>query len=325
MDPYVITALLAPLVSALTHLHAQGLVHRDLKPANLFLSRVEGAAAPVLRLLDFGIARKLDDDVRLTEASAVMGSPAYMAPEQARGLRDVGPAADQYAFGIIVYEALTGQLPHQGDSLLAMLSARRDAPATPVETHRADLPPAFAAAVMRSLAVLPEDRHASVEAFAKAMNEGLSTVSTLPDGPVLALDPAVETAPAQTPEPIAPDAPTPRRAWSFAAFAAGLAAAAALLASQSHPSPRAATARQPAPATARQPAPTIARALAPVAVPVAPVALPVAPVAADDAVARAPAPSHRAAPPRARTRPEPASPLVRAMQQIYRDLPQRAR
>jgi len=129
MDPYVITALLAPLVSALTHLHGQGLVHRDLKPANLFLSRVEGAPAPVLRLLDFGIARKLDDDdVRLTEASAVMGSPAYMAPEQARGVRDVGPAADQYAFGIIVYEALTGQLPHQGDSLLAMLCARREAP-----------------------------------------------------------------------------------------------------------------------------------------------------------------------------------------------------
>ncbi|MCA8922152.1 MAG: serine/threonine protein kinase, partial [Planctomycetes bacterium] len=97
------------MAAALAHAHARGIVHRDLKPENVILRGEE----PVL--VDFGLARQTGFDAsRLTETGAILGSPRYMAPEQAQGDKDVGPAADVYALGATLYFLLTGKPPFDG-------------------------------------------------------------------------------------------------------------------------------------------------------------------------------------------------------------------
>ena len=110
--------LVATLARAIQVAHEAGIIHRDLKPANVLYT-----SDGVPKITDFGLAKRLDSDDGQTQSGQIMGSPSYMAPEQARGhSRDVGPAADIYALGAILYEMLTGRPPFKG--------------ATPMETVR---------------------------------------------------------------------------------------------------------------------------------------------------------------------------------------------
>ncbi|MFY0534260.1 serine/threonine-protein kinase [Nannocystis pusilla] len=111
-------ALVDRLADALACAHRRGVVHRDLKPSNVFLVGAELARAT---LLDFGIARRLSASHVLTATGRVIGTPEYMAPEQARGARDLTPAADLFALGCIFYECLTGHSPFAADHLAAVL------------------------------------------------------------------------------------------------------------------------------------------------------------------------------------------------------------
>ena len=102
--------------------HQHGVIHRDLKPANVLI-----AADGTLKITDFGLVKRLESDSGQTRSGSILGTPSYMAPEQARGeSQKVGPAADQYALGAILYELLTGRPPFQGTSVLDTLDMVRN-------------------------------------------------------------------------------------------------------------------------------------------------------------------------------------------------------
>jgi WD40 repeat protein len=108
--------LLATAARAVHHAHQRGILHRDLKPANLLLD-----AAGTVYVTDFGLAKRLTEDVRLSRSGAIIGTPGYMSPEQAAGRKDLSVAADVYALGAILFELLTGRTPFVGDNPLDVL------------------------------------------------------------------------------------------------------------------------------------------------------------------------------------------------------------
>ncbi len=169
--PSTIVRLLDPILGALALAHSRGIVHRDVKPANIFLARTPGEDGPTPKLIDFGIAKRvLTDDVSLTATGMILGTPAYMAPEQASGSsRAITAAADQYALGAILYEALTGVVPHQADSYPAMLVAIVTTPARDIRLLRPDLDAGFAAVIMRTLHPEPSHRYGSLYDLREAL------------------------------------------------------------------------------------------------------------------------------------------------------------
>ena len=140
----------------LAHAHAAGLVHRDIKPQNLLL-REDGT----LKIADFGIARAAEGTA-LTQAGTVLGTAAYLAPEQALG-EEVTSAADVYSLGAVLYELLTGRPPYEFDSLADLADKQRRHAITPVRELAPDVPPDLEALVMRCLARNPAYRPANLE------------------------------------------------------------------------------------------------------------------------------------------------------------------
>ena len=143
--------------SALGYAHRRGIIHRDIKPANIMLD-VDGWAM----VTDFGIA-KVSDKQGLTMTGATVGTPSYMSPEQCAATKELSQASDQYSLGVVAYEMLAGRLPFIADSVMAIMYAHFNEPPAPLETVRADCPPAIAAAVMRMLEKDPDKRWPNVE------------------------------------------------------------------------------------------------------------------------------------------------------------------
>jgi WD40 repeat protein len=142
--------------------HERGLIHRDVKPGNVWL---ESAQKGRVKLLDFGLARGAADEPHLTRPGAIVGTPSYMAPEQARG-EAVDTRADLFSLGCVLYRLTTGQLPFRGETTLAVLTALAvDTPAPPREVN-ADVPPRLAVLIERLLAKDREQRPATARAVA---------------------------------------------------------------------------------------------------------------------------------------------------------------
>lgn len=163
-----VSGYLTRLASALDYAHSQGVVHRDIKPGNILLD-AQGQPS----LADFSIVRFTDmGHTTLTVTGQVMGTPAYQAPEQAEG-QQVGPAADIYSLGVVVYELVTGQAPFQANSISEFIKKHAQEPPPPPRTFRPELPEPATAALLQALAKRPADRFASAGAFARAFALGV--------------------------------------------------------------------------------------------------------------------------------------------------------
>jgi tetratricopeptide (TPR) repeat protein len=151
------------LARAMHYAHQHQVVHRDLKPANVLLNE-EGQP----KVTDFGLAKALDADSVQTRSGAIMGTPSYMAPEQAEGrVHDIGPAADIWALGGILYTLLTGRPPFRGESLIETLEQVRTQEPVPPSQLRSDTPAALETICLKCLAKAPAERYASALALAQ--------------------------------------------------------------------------------------------------------------------------------------------------------------
>jgi WD40 repeat protein/tRNA A-37 threonylcarbamoyl transferase component Bud32 len=211
--------------------HEKGLIHRDIKPANIWLEAAHGGR---VKILDFGLARAVGDDVQLTQSGAIMGTPAYMAPEQARGEK-VDHRTDLFSLGCVLYRLCAGRPPFRGETTLAVLSALALDDPRPVHEVNPAVPPALSELVMQLLRKDPAGRPASARAVAEALQaiersrpgRGPAPAAAVPaaTAATLTLTPVPAAAPAQ---PAA--APSRGRRRRLVAVAAGLLGAAAVLA-----------------------------------------------------------------------------------------------
>ncbi|MET9888364.1 serine/threonine-protein kinase [Streptomyces sp. NPDC006430] len=199
-DPYPwpwAVAVIAQLCGVLSAVHAVPIVHRDLKPRNVMI-RPDGTVL----VLDLGVASVMDTDTtRLTSTGTPIGSPAYMAPEQAMG-GAVGPYTDLYALGVLLYELLSGNVPFAGSTALGVLHRHLYEPPVPVRRLRPEVPHQLEAILLHLLAKDPQDRPAS----AQQVYEALAPLLPKQGDPTGALDP--------TRPFLRPQAPWPDRATS---------------------------------------------------------------------------------------------------------------
>ena len=155
------------VAGALAYAHSRGIVHRDIKPENIMLS---GGTAVVA---DFGIARAVSaagEGQHLTQTGTIMGTPAYMSPEQASGSGEIDGRSDQYSLACVVYEMLVGEPPFTGPTAQAVLARHSLDMVSPPSIVRSTIPDAVEAAILRALSKLPADRYPTTALFAEALN-----------------------------------------------------------------------------------------------------------------------------------------------------------
>ena len=143
------------------------MVHRDVKPGNLLVA----TESHTTKLADFGIA-KAAEQTRITQVGSVLGTAAYLSPEQARG-EEAGPASDIYSLGVCAYQFLAGRLPHEYSSLTELALKQQEEAVEPITVHRPEVPPELDRAIRVCLAREPEARYASTLEMAQAMDAGL--------------------------------------------------------------------------------------------------------------------------------------------------------
>jgi len=174
----VVAELIRKLSQALLEAHQHNVIHRDLKPDNII---VDTHNEPIV--MDFGLARQdSTEDARLTASGAIMGTPAYMSPEQTEGVRDsIGPAADIYSLGVIFYELLSGDKPFQGSVASVLVKVLTEEP-PPISESRSDVDPQLEAICSQMMAKKVEDRYSSmtdvIEALTHWMQEHAETTAT---------------------------------------------------------------------------------------------------------------------------------------------------
>jgi hypothetical protein len=211
--------LCAQALDALAHAHREGIVHRDLKPANLMLT-----TSGLVKVMDFGLARMAGTE-HLTNNGFMVGTPAYMSPEQVLG-GDVDGRADLYAIGVVFYRLLTTQLPFNAESGIAMVQKQINDRPTPVRQLRTELPQLCEEILTRALAKSPQERYQTADEFKAALCNLVG--GTLSSSSIAAM-PIIPAAEASDPTVVLR---RPRRSGLFAGWpgnAAGVAAACVLL------------------------------------------------------------------------------------------------
>jgi eukaryotic-like serine/threonine-protein kinase len=158
--------------AGLDYAHRRGIIHRDVKPGNLMVvGGPVGGGELTVKLTDFGIARALEQ-TRITQVGSVVGTAAYLAPEQVRG-DEATPATDVYALGVVLYQFLTGRLPYEGSSLAELAVRQQNEKPLPPTTYNDAVPESLGGAVLRALEGDPHRRYASADELATGLRLGL--------------------------------------------------------------------------------------------------------------------------------------------------------
>ena len=231
-----VVEILAPVLAGVRAAHEAGVVHRDLKPSNIFLAR-RGRTRREAVVLDFGVSRVLlDDELGLTPVTAsetMLGTAAYIAPEQAKQARLADERSDQYSLGVILYECATGARPFAGQSTYELLHSIATATVCPPSQHNPALPPAFDELVLRTLARDPEQRFEDLDDLARALMAFAAPRTWMAWGrELVAADLAINddspthppSQPRAAPKPLATPAPPRARRWHTPALAFALGA-----------------------------------------------------------------------------------------------------
>jgi eukaryotic-like serine/threonine-protein kinase len=262
VEPEIAAEIGVQACAGLDYAHRRGIIHRDVKPGNLMIvGGPVGGGEMVVKLTDFGIARAIEQ-TRITQVGSVVGTAAYLAPEQVRG-EEATPATDVYALGVVLYQFLTGRLPYEGSSLAELAVRQQNEKPLPPDTYNSEVPETLGAAVLRALEGDPNRRYGSADELAAGLRLGLEGGDvTLPleagtsatsvlggdtaatrhlgrDTAQTEYRPASQTrrpqprvAPAPPPAPVAPPpraAAQPRRRGAFSRFARFVLAAVALV------------------------------------------------------------------------------------------------
>jgi serine/threonine-protein kinase len=173
VEPEIAAEIGIQACAGLDYAHRRGIIHRDVKPGNLMVvgGPVGGGAEMTVKLTDFGIARAVEQ-TRITQVGSVVGTAAYLAPEQVRG-EEATPATDVYALGVVLYQFLTGRLPYEGSSLAELAVRQQNETPLPPSTYNEEVPASLGGAVLRALEGDPNRRYASAEELAGGLRRGL--------------------------------------------------------------------------------------------------------------------------------------------------------
>ena len=231
LGPAIAVGIGAQACAGLEYAHRQGIIHRDVKPGNLMViggparrgnSRATSHDPPTeemtVKLTDFGIARAAEQ-TRLTQVGSVVGTAAYLAPEQARG-EEAAPASDVYALGVVIYQLLTGRLPWEGTTLAELAIRRENERPLPPSSYDSAIPETLSTAVLRSLEGDPALRYSTPRQLSAALRAGLAgqePPGADAEAPTRSLgggttEATRRLAPSEPVSPVARQAPAPRRA-----------------------------------------------------------------------------------------------------------------
>jgi serine/threonine-protein kinase len=171
-EPEIAAEIGIQACAGLDYAHRRGIIHRDVKPGNLMVvGGPVGGGEMTVKLTDFGIARAIEQ-TRITQVGSVVGTAAYLAPEQVRG-EEATPATDVYALGVVLYQFLTGRLPYEGSSLAELAVRQQNEKPLPPSTYNSEVPETLGAAVLRALEGDPNRRYASAAELASGLRLGL--------------------------------------------------------------------------------------------------------------------------------------------------------
>ncbi|HWN73059.1 MAG TPA: protein kinase, partial [Solirubrobacterales bacterium] len=172
VEPQVAAQIGIQACAGLDYAHRRGIIHRDVKPGNLMIvGGPVGGGEMIVKLTDFGIARAIEQ-TRITQVGSVVGTAAYLSPEQVRG-EEATPATDVYALGVVLYQFLTGRLPYEGSSLAELAVRQQNEKPLPPSTYNDDVPEPLGAAVLRALEGDVNRRYASADELATGLRRGL--------------------------------------------------------------------------------------------------------------------------------------------------------
>ena len=169
-EPRAVSHMLNQIGEALAVAHRQGIIHRDLKPENILLDENENAY-----LSDFGIAKQLSASTGITQSNSIVGSPAYLSPEQIKG-EALSPQTDIYALGLVLFEILTGSKPYDGDSAATLMYKHLSEPVPDLHEVRSDIPDGLNAVIQRATAKLPQDRYPDVVELAREFRRAVRAI-----------------------------------------------------------------------------------------------------------------------------------------------------